>query len=332
MQEGESSGAPPDEQMYEKDEKHFDDRKGRDRAEEDIEVSEKKDRPPRFSTIFDAPPRSPQIIERHVEPRRKAGVYIPTPLFVVLAFVLFFESTLLFAYTIIGLYNNLPNGMLPFGSSSAAVVGGCDCSGQQPGINFAPNFYMPGAKGDAAAILSTVSSLPELASTHASTTSSTSSSTSKGSTTTETGNTAVAAGLLSFLRSNAKTTTTPSIPVTTKVIVTTPTRKIVTSVVEQTVEAGQQTSTTTVGPPTSTNAKREGPTSEATSADTAAAASETTTPSSTPTTPPSPPPTTEAPSPTTKETTKASPTTTTTDGVGGVCFGAGGAVFQNCIN
>jgi hypothetical protein len=109
--------------------------------EEDHELSEKKDRPPRFSTVFGGTP-PPQVIERYMEPpKKKKGVYIPLPLFIVLAIILFFESTLLFAYTIIALDNNLPSGLFPIGSTR---IDECNCA-QQPAINVAPKFFVGAA-------------------------------------------------------------------------------------------------------------------------------------------------------------------------------------------
>ena len=109
--------------------------------EEDYELSEKKDRPPRFSTLFGGIP-PPQIIERYMEPpKKRKGVYIPLPLFIILAIILFFESTLLFAYTIIALDNNLPSGLFPIGSTRVD-----DCNyAQQPAINVAPKFFVGAA-------------------------------------------------------------------------------------------------------------------------------------------------------------------------------------------
>lgn len=112
--------------------------------EEDHELSEKKDRPPRFSTLFTQPPPPPQIVERYIEPPRqqkKKGIYIPLPLFIILAIILFFETTLLFAYTIIALDNNLGRGLFPF-------VGGTrtNTCPEQQAINVAPKFYMGSAQ------------------------------------------------------------------------------------------------------------------------------------------------------------------------------------------
>lgn len=111
--------------------------------EEDFELSEKKDRPPRFSTLFEGKP-APKVIERYVEPpRKRKGVYIPVPIFIILAVVLFFETTLLFAYMIIALDNNLASGLFPVGNTR---VESCP---QQQAINVEPKFYIGAAQSGA---------------------------------------------------------------------------------------------------------------------------------------------------------------------------------------
>jgi hypothetical protein len=149
--------------------KHLD-AKGPEPEEEDYELHEKKDRPPRFSTLFGGSP-PPQIVERYIEqPKKKrSGVYIPLPLFIVLAIILFFESTLLFAYTIIALDNNLPSGLFPIGSSTSTRLDGCSCA-QQPAINVAPKFFMGPSQ--------VANKAPSLPDAHSTTTTSKTSSTS----------------------------------------------------------------------------------------------------------------------------------------------------------
>ena len=102
---------------------------------EDAVLSEKKDRPPRFSTVFANP--TPPVPYRDDDPpreRKRSGVYVPMPLFILFAALLLLMSTFLFAYTIIGLYNNRPAGLL----SQPSPINGCDCAG----IKFAPNFLL----------------------------------------------------------------------------------------------------------------------------------------------------------------------------------------------
>ena len=108
MQEDTEQQDPSEEKNLKK---HLD---AKSEQEEDQELSEKKDRPPRFSTLFSGTP-PPQIVERYIEqPRKqKRGIWIPLPLFILLAIILFFETTLLFAYTIIALDNNLGSGLFP---------------------------------------------------------------------------------------------------------------------------------------------------------------------------------------------------------------------------
>ncbi|KAK4952053.1 hypothetical protein LTR10_009973 [Elasticomyces elasticus] len=108
---------------------------------EDLDLSEKKERPPRFSTLFANPPPPPmRQPESFPEPKNKSGIWMPTSLFVLFAVILLFESTLLFAYTVIGFYNNMPTGFMP--SAPAA----CNCEANKPAINIAPNFIMPQAQ------------------------------------------------------------------------------------------------------------------------------------------------------------------------------------------
>ena len=139
--------------------------------DEDHELSEKKDRPPRFSTLFGGTP-PPQIVERYIEqPKKKrSGVYIPLPIFIALAIILFFESTLLFAYTIIALDNNLPSGLFPVGSATSARLDACNCA-QQPAINVAPKFFMGASQ--------VANKAPDVQSTTTTSKTSTTSSTSK---------------------------------------------------------------------------------------------------------------------------------------------------------
>jgi hypothetical protein len=323
MQESEPGPAPrrspsPSPQEFEDaDMKKLDEKKAREyEEEEDIELSEKKDRPPRFSTLFE-PTAPPQIVERYIQPKKKSGVYIPTPLFVVLAIVLLFESTLLFAYTLIGLYNNLPNGVLPFGGSSSAITEGCNCA-DRGSINISPNFIMPGAEVDGftltTATPSTIKPTP------------TESPSASISTVTD------PAGFLESALSAklATETSNPAIVSTTKVVVKTPSQKVVEITTEATVTAGQSTSTAvvTLPPKSSTNEKRATPASDDGSGETAGGDAVAT--PSTLVTSASPPPTTDLPSPT-EDDEKPDKTTDAAEGTNGACFGAGGAVWQNCV-
>lgn len=115
----------------------------------DREFSEKaamKDQsqpPPRFSTIFDTKmPASPtRAFESYpAQPIRKSGINIAKPVFWAVFAILLFETAVLFAYTVIGLMNNLPTHIVRT-NSAGAVVAGCDCNTQP--INISPNFFPP---------------------------------------------------------------------------------------------------------------------------------------------------------------------------------------------
>ncbi|KAF2480583.1 hypothetical protein BDY17DRAFT_195144 [Neohortaea acidophila] len=102
--------------------------------EQDAELSEKGQKPPRFSTVFTTSnppaPTPPRTIypDTHA-PQRKSGVFLPTPLFLLLAALLFLESTALFAYTIIGLYNNRPYGLFNLAPGSPSFPNTCTPGG-----------------------------------------------------------------------------------------------------------------------------------------------------------------------------------------------------------
>ncbi|CAK1368353.1 unnamed protein product [Cercospora beticola] len=122
-----------------------------------LDEQEKKDYPPRFSTLFGVappappppPPHTPReyVREHYPEPKSRSGIHMPLALFIVLMITLFFESTIIFAYTIIGLYNNAPARLFPWAGQGSAVAAVCDSSQQQPAINIAPNFIIPGQAG-----------------------------------------------------------------------------------------------------------------------------------------------------------------------------------------
>ncbi|CZT18084.1 uncharacterized protein RCC_03923 [Ramularia collo-cygni] len=134
------------------------------------EINDSKEQPPRFSTLYGVasapkkpsmpsppppPPPPPAPVATYEDdyhreyygspPRsRKSGVTIPMPLFIVLAITFAVMSTIIFAYTVIGLYNNAPSRVFPWaGPGSATAV--CNPVGQQPAINFSPKFVMPQA-------------------------------------------------------------------------------------------------------------------------------------------------------------------------------------------
>jgi hypothetical protein len=160
---------------------------------EDEEIHEKGDLPPRFSTLFGTmptprPAAQHEVIREYIpEPKRKAGVFMPMPLFILFAAILFFESTILFAYTIVGLYNNAPSRIFPWaGPGTASAV--CETGQKSPAINIAPNFVMPGG-ADAVTqyvTVTAVSTVTASTSSSSTTTTTTTSSTSSSSTSTST--------------------------------------------------------------------------------------------------------------------------------------------------
>jgi hypothetical protein len=115
--------------------------------------------PPRFSTIFGPaapavrPPPTPSPRREYFPPpQRKSGIWMPWSMFTILAVMLFLESTVLFTYTVIGLYNNTPSRLLALagqGLGGSMPYGMCDplrATAPQPAaVNFAPNFVMPQA-------------------------------------------------------------------------------------------------------------------------------------------------------------------------------------------
>ncbi|KAF2769321.1 hypothetical protein EJ03DRAFT_351466 [Teratosphaeria nubilosa] len=186
--------------------------------------SDKKDHPPRFSTLFGvAPPLPERRAERHEPRRRRSGVFLPTPVFVLFVIILIFESTLLFAYTVIGLYNNLPQRLVP----AAGRTETCNCGTQdkQPAVNIAPNFMMPQVP---AIITQTVTALGNdgvaphsLSTTTASSTSTSSTSTTSSSTSSDSSGSqsseaaAIASEVAGMLHTLITTTSTSSSSVTT---------------------------------------------------------------------------------------------------------------------
>ncbi|KAK5675783.1 hypothetical protein LTS10_011510 [Elasticomyces elasticus] len=213
---------------------------------EDADLSEKKERPPRFSTLFANPPPLPmRQFESFPEPKNRSGIWMPNSLFVLFAVILLFESTLLFAYTVIGFYNNMPTGFMP--SAPAA----CNCENSRPAINIAPNFIM--LQAQAAQQTITVVGDGLLSKTMLEPATSTSSSTIISSSTTQEASSqasAIASNLLGILTSTPATPTTssttsttplPDIATSTLISSVTPPRSTVNSVVLITVNAAGST-------------------------------------------------------------------------------------------
>ena len=341
MQQGEPGRAPTEiVEADDADMKKQHEAKEPEFEEEDQEFSEKKDRPPRFSTLFEGP-KAPQVIETYVPPKRKSGVFVPTPLFIVFALILLFESTILFAYTVIGLYNNLPSSLLAVGGPAPAPIDGCKCAQSQGAINISPNFFMPGAQAPEVSFTMTGSIISDALSTARPTISSTSTpNTSSSTLTTSSTNNAQAAAsdvlsMLGGLKPSSTTTSNPNIAVSTKVVTATPTRSTVYSTfISTAAPAGPPTVTSVkvVHASSSLDAKRRSLESRLSESVNAASSADSTQESSSTTlqASPSPPPaTTEAPDPSTMR----EPSTvdsSSTSATGMPCFGGSGAVALNC--
>ncbi|KAI7264367.1 hypothetical protein KC345_g8818 [Hortaea werneckii] len=173
---------------------------------EDIEWSEKKDQPPRFSTLFGAtpPPASREPENLPVSPRRQPtrGVTLSTPIFVGLVVILLFESTLLFAYTVIGLYKNVPPGIIPGRGASV----GCRCNEDpRPAINIAPNFMIPQSQSEATETITVTTSPSPSPTTSKPTSTSTSTSTTSSDPASQ-----AAALVASMLGEHSTSTSSPS--------------------------------------------------------------------------------------------------------------------------
>ncbi|KAM3414954.1 hypothetical protein BST61_g10092 [Cercospora zeina] len=198
------------------------------------ESHDKKDYPPRFSTLFGAappappppPPSPPREYVRgyYPEPQKRSGIHMPLALFIVLMITLFFESTIIFAYTIIGLYNNAPARLFPWaGQGQGSAVAAVCHSSQQPAINIAPNFVLP-AQGEAEHMTELVTITASPSTTSTSTTSSTSTSTGNESSQAAAMASEIA-GILGSLGLGSATTSSSIALVTVK-----PTQSTVTSV------------------------------------------------------------------------------------------------------
>ncbi|KAK6423586.1 hypothetical protein LTR95_016514, partial [Oleoguttula sp. CCFEE 5521] len=128
-----------------------------DDGEFNEKTHEKCETPPRFSTLFPpsapVPAPTPALPAREFEsyPKRKSGIYLPTPVFWALLAFLLLESAILFAYTTLGLLSRF---------QLTAIATACP---QQPIINISPNFLLPGGTLPTALnpiVTSTSTSLP----------------------------------------------------------------------------------------------------------------------------------------------------------------------------
>lgn len=235
--------------------------------EQDLDLSRKPDKslPPRFSTLFDnsAPAPTPRVVECcHRSEKSRRGVFLSMPVFVLLVVVLLFESTLLFAYTVIGLYQNLPPGFARVMGVDVAAPGPADgCHGGEEGrgvVNIAPKFVF-GSEGasmmsgfDGAATMIEATTAAEAAGTIANPTTTTAATSSKTSTTpTSIDSTAAAAAsqLLDILSDATKD------PPTASVAIVTSTPGVVQSTILVTSSVGEEGETGSEVRPTVTSVK-----------------------------------------------------------------------------
>ncbi|GAB7346095.1 hypothetical protein MBLNU457_4852t1 [Dothideomycetes sp. NU457] len=75
---------------------------------------------PQQEPAYYPPPVEPQSVFLSYKPPRR--IWMPTPLFILFVLVFFFESSVLFVYTIVGLVNMLPPTRMPMSAPN-----GCDC-------------------------------------------------------------------------------------------------------------------------------------------------------------------------------------------------------------
>nr|OQO20704.1 hypothetical protein B0A51_11990 [Rachicladosporium sp. CCFEE 5018] len=194
---------------------------------DDGELNEKKHdkckSPPRFSTLFPpaipVPAPAPALPAREFEsyPKRKSGIYLPTPVFWALLAFLLLESAILFAYTTLGLLSRF---------QLTTIAATCP---QQPIINISPNFLLPGGTLPTALTTIATSTFTELPST------STAASAASSA--------AAAAAVLSALTNldHTSTSSTSSKKVTTITVNPTPTPNIVSSITILTVDPSGNT-------------------------------------------------------------------------------------------
>jgi len=78
----------------------------------------------------------PQVFASYPPPPRRSGVHIPTPFFFLLVLLFLFESGIIFVYTLVGLFNTLPAGIIPMPGQA------CNCAPTTAPINVVPNIYV----------------------------------------------------------------------------------------------------------------------------------------------------------------------------------------------
>ncbi|KAI9665861.1 MAG: hypothetical protein M1821_003795 [Bathelium mastoideum] len=175
----------------------------------DVEIPQSDPPPPIFASY---PPRR----------SRRWGLFIPAWLIALFVLVLAFESTILFAYTMIGLYKETAPVVLS-AASAAGLSGSCNCPsfGTNAGINGAPDMIQPSISIMTVTNTPPATQIPQppiretSVSTSVSTDSSVSTTTAPGTTTTATGTTTASA-------STQMVTTTASAPTSTTITTITP--------------------------------------------------------------------------------------------------------------
>jgi hypothetical protein len=208
---------------------------------EKMAMKDQSQPPPRFSTIFDtkAPTTPTREFESYpLQPTRRSGVYIPKPVFWAVFAIFLFESAVLFAYTVIGLINNISPTLIHT-NSAGVVVAGCDCNSQP--INVSPNFYMPQGPQVPVVETTTLSTSTSTTSTSTSTSSSSSSPSSSSSQSIDAG----VSKLAEIMKSIGSSTTTTSESSThtpnTHVVTVTPPQQTVKSTTILTVDPSGST-------------------------------------------------------------------------------------------
>ncbi|KAI9696885.1 MAG: hypothetical protein M1820_007960 [Bogoriella megaspora] len=151
-------------------------------------------------------PPPPQVFPSYPPPTRRWGVFIPWWLLALIILLFLFESSIIFVYTIVGLWKETA----PVVLSAAGLANGCNCgtSFTQAGVNAQPNVVMPSYPTITVHDTPTNTQLaqPPIRPTSVSTDSTVSTTTAPGTTTTASASTSV---------STATITSTPSASTTT---------------------------------------------------------------------------------------------------------------------
>lgn len=76
--------------------------------------------------------------QSYISHPRRSGMYVPMPLFILFILLFLFESSVLFVYTVVALYNTLPASLVPVPSPHY----NCQTGSDHPPINVAPNIWV----------------------------------------------------------------------------------------------------------------------------------------------------------------------------------------------